>query len=84
MSDEDKRELALLRNEVEYLYRVIAYEARVIEAQTMDLKSLAKSRRGVLQDSITAMRRVVLGQDTMRYSDVGSYSELKNLREGRR
>jgi hypothetical protein len=83
VSDE-ARELALLRNQVDYLKRVVAYEARVIEAQTMDLKSLSKSRRRVLEASIVAMRRVAIDEPTDRYSDVGAYRELENLKEGYR
>lgn len=69
-----------LRNRVEYLERVIAYEARVIEAQTLDLTKLAKCRRTVLEGSVEAMRQVVTEGHHDRYADNGAYKELDNLR----
>jgi hypothetical protein len=83
MNVNDENELALLRNQVEYFRRVFAYEARVIEAQCFDLKSLAKCRRDVLEDSVEALRHLALDEPTMRYNEVGAYNALDKLRQAR-
>lgn len=71
-----------LRARVEYLERVIAYEARVIEAQALDVKALGKGRKRILTESVDAMRHVIREEPTNRYSDVFSYSELDLVRRG--
>ncbi len=75
-----EQSLVRAENRVAYLERVIAYEARVIEAQTLDLKSLAKCRRRALEGSVEAMRAVVTEGHHDRYSDNGAHNELDKLR----
>ena len=83
-SDVQAGEVENLRRQVEYLKTALAFEARVIEAQTFDLKSLAKGRRKVLEKSVEAMRYVALGGISHRYFEKGSSNELDNLRKGYR
>lgn len=59
--------IAELEATVDYLLSVVAYEARVIEAQTLDLASLAKGRRKVLAESVESMREVATHGQSVRY-----------------
>lgn len=49
--------------ELQRLREVAAYEARVVEAQLMDIARLGKHRRLILLDSIERLRRAALGDD---------------------
>lgn len=57
------RRVQILEGHVERLREAMAYEARVIEAQTLDLKSLSKGRRKILATQVERMRAVALGAD---------------------
>ena len=46
---------------VDYLHRVLACEARIIEAQT-DLAAIKGTRRRILDEQIARMRRIALGE----------------------
>lgn len=80
MADNSSPLIERLEAEVDYLKSVIAYEARVIEAQTLDLKSLAKCRRKVLEGSVESMREVVRTGQSLRYG-YPARRELELLRK---
>lgn len=48
--------LSAALDEIYALRRALAYEARVVEAQTLDLKSLARGRRLILTAAVMRMR----------------------------
>lgn len=72
-----------LRREVQALRTILAYEARVVEAQTLDLKALGKGRREQLEACVGRMRSAVLsGAERTLYSTNYLHDpsrELKNL-----
>lgn len=80
VAETDVQIIGRLEAEVDYLKSVIAYEARVIEAQTLDLKSLAKCRRKVLEGSVESMREVVQTGQSLRYG-YPARRELELLRK---
>lgn len=60
-NDDAKRIAMQLAAEVLYQRQWMAYTARVIEAQTFDLKRLAKCRRAALVKTVTRLRDLCLG-----------------------
>lgn len=76
-------EVSDLLDEVFRLRRALAYEARVVEAQTLDLKALGKGRRGHLEDCIERMQLAALGDSELAYAGTSSGSlrgAVKRLR----
>lgn len=67
-------EVSDLLDEVFRLRRALAYEALVVEAQTLDVKALGKGRREELEASIERMQLAALGDSTLAYADVSSHS----------
>jgi hypothetical protein len=67
-------EVSDLLDEVFRLRRALAYESQVVEAQTLDLKSLGKSRRGHLEDCIERMQLAALGDSELAYAGTSSHS----------
>ena len=67
-------EVSDLLDEVFRLRRALAYEARVVEAQTLDLKALGKGRRGHLEDCIERMQLAALGDSEIAYAGTSSMS----------
>jgi hypothetical protein len=57
----------------------MAYEATVIEAQTLDVKALGKGRRRILTEQVQRMRRVALGAPHDRRWTSGFREELSLL-----
>lgn len=53
--------LRVAAREIERLRESLAYNARVIEAQTLDLKALSNRRRDILTDTVEHMRSEALG-----------------------
>lgn len=73
-------------NDVDRLREVAAYEARVVEAQVMDLPRLGHKRRLILQDSIERLRTVACGGNvdyTFSYRGDGPARELEALQAQR-
>jgi hypothetical protein len=68
-----------LRILVEHLRAAMAYEARVVEAQTLDVKALGKGRRRVLAEQVQRMRRVALGAPHDKRWSSGFRTELSEL-----
>jgi hypothetical protein len=50
-----------LETRVDELEEAMAAEARIIEAQTLGVRSLAKGRRAILVEQVKRMRRCALG-----------------------
>lgn len=67
-------EVSDLLDEVFRLRRALAYESQVVEAQTLDLKSLGKGRRGHLEDCIERMQLAALGDSEVAYAGTSSFS----------
>ena len=79
-------EVDALRKRVEDLEAVCAYEARVVEAQTMDVKALSEKRRTIVERSIGRLRTAALGPVDQRdyaSSFKGLYHELRCLQRER-
>lgn len=57
--NQPERAVSALAQEVLYQRRWMAYTARVIEVQTLDLKSLAKCRRKALSWMVDTLRSIV-------------------------
>lgn len=72
---------AALRQRIAYLEQALACEARIVEAQALDLKSLSGSRRRVLTESVAAMRRVAVGGTDSRYFGRSAEREMRTLHE---
>lgn len=53
--------IVALAQEIEYMRTWMAYHARVVEAQTMDIKGIAKKRRSILRNVILQLRTLALG-----------------------
>lgn len=51
-----------LAQEVLYLREWMAYTGRVIEAQSLDVKSLSKGRRKILREAVIRLRTLALGR----------------------
>jgi hypothetical protein len=69
------------RQRIAYLEQALACEARIVEAQVLDLKSLSGSRRRVLTESVAAMRRVAVGGTDSRYFGRSTEREMRALHE---
>lgn len=59
------QDIADLEAEIRQLREAFAYEARVVEAQTLDLapKSIGKGRRRILEAQVQRMREIARGDD---------------------
>lgn len=69
--------LALYRaalDEIWHLRRALAYEARVVEAQTLDVKALGKGRREILERQVGRMREAADGRVLVAYAGTSSRS----------
>jgi hypothetical protein len=75
-----RAQLGLAEEEVGRLRQAFAYEAEVVEAQTLDVKSLAKSRREALERSIDRMRALAADDDWPYYGTRFFDGALKRLR----
>lgn len=73
-------EMSEALDEMFRLRRALAYEASVVEAQTMDVKALGIGRRGHLEDSIERMQLAALGDSEIAYAGQLSRSLRHALR----
>lgn len=64
---------------VQELREALAYEARVVEAQTLDVAALGKGRRRHLEQAVERMRAVALGAEHPKRGSRGFESELRAL-----
>jgi hypothetical protein len=71
-----KAEAERLREAGDELRRTLAYEARVVEAQTLDVKALGKGRRAILEQEVERMRAVALGDEHPKRWSSGFRKEL--------
>lgn len=78
LDDETRTWLGTLAREVGYLRRVLAREARVIEAQT-DLKAIRGSRRRILDEQVERLRAFALGLDVYPHETQGKDREYDTL-----
>lgn len=80
--DEYKRRITPLEAEVRDLRDAFDYEARVVEAQTLDLapKSIGKGRRKILEEQVARMRQIADGNDRpMRHARDGHGSRARRF-----
>ncbi len=48
--------------------QVVALTARIIEAQTLDVKALGKGRREILERTVSELRQAALGDPEVAYA----------------
>lgn len=68
-------------DEIYALRRALAYEARVVEAQTMDMTRLGKGRRHHLERSIMRMTQAARGDVDVAYAGTSSRSLDRSMDE---
>lgn len=73
-----------LEREVEAWRMVAARTARIIEAQTLDLKAIGKNRRQILEHAVWMLRQAAVGDPEQVYASVRYLAdELDTLRKAR-
>jgi hypothetical protein len=70
-------------DEIYRLRRALAYEARVVEAQTLDVQALGKNRRAHIKESVDRMRKSVQGHAEAVYAGLDRSSLRMALEQTR-